>query len=75
MRFWDIRANKLLKVISMPAGYQTPTYPVSMCINPSDLCVEIGTADRYVKYFDMTEYELISQESTGSGIPREISFE
>lgn len=39
----------------------TAGYPTCISFNPADICVAVGTSDKIVKYWELTDFTMISQ--------------
>ena len=70
MKFWDTYAQRLLKSIKVSGA----GYPVCMQFNPCDLCIAVGTSNKYVKYWELTDFTLVSSSNIENFVPRQLAF-
>ena len=62
--------HKCIKKIKVgSSGYAT-----TIVFNPNDLCIAVGTSGRQVKYYELTDYTLVSSTTIQDNIPRKIEF-
>lgn len=72
IKFWDTVANKLLKSLR---GASPGHHPICLAFNPQDLCVAAGTTNKMVRYWELSEFGLVSSTSIENSQPRFMQFE
>lgn len=50
-------------------------YPKCVTFNPCDLCLAVGTSDRVLKYWELSDFSMISSVITENDYPRRILFD
>ena len=70
MKFWDTHAQRLLKSIKVSGA----GYPACLQFNPCDLCIAVGTSSKYVKYWELQEFTLVSSSNIENYTPRALCF-
>ena len=70
LRFWDTSMHKMIKKIKIGST----GHAVCAVFNPNDLCIAIGTSTRQVKYYELTDYTLVSSTTIQDNVPRAIEF-
>ena len=70
LRFWDTSMHKLVKKIKVGST----GYPSTAVFNPNDLCIAVGTTSRQVKYYELSDYTLVSSSTIQDSVPRRIEF-
>lgn len=49
-------------------------YPLCAVFNPNDLCIAVGTSNKQIKYYELTDYTLVSTSTIQDNLPRQIEF-
>jgi hypothetical protein len=56
--------------VASPGNYAT-----CLAFNPSDLCIAVGTSNKLIKYWELTDYTLVSSSYMENYTPRALCFE
>lgn len=73
IRIWDTCMQKMIQTIKGASTGQGN--PVCICCNPRDLCVAVGFSNKCIKYWELQNFECISQTSIENFVPRKIQFD
>ena len=46
-----------------------------MSFNPRDLCLAVGSTDKITRYWELQEYNIVSQTTIDNSVPQKLQFE